>query len=136
MNLEGRNPLHGTYAILLAPYFPPATCAADVNGDGVVNVVDMLAVINAWGVCSLGTLTPCPADINTDFVVNVADLLALIAAWGSCDSPEEAPQSVEDCQTRCSNYFGSSGAEYTDCVSKCISALCETGVLPPEDCPE
>ncbi|MHC4766478.1 MAG: dockerin type I domain-containing protein, partial [Planctomycetota bacterium] len=27
-------------------------CAADVNGDGVVNVVDFLAVLAAWGECT------------------------------------------------------------------------------------
>lgn len=56
-----------------------ASCPADVNHDGVVNVADLLAVIGAWG------KAPCePADINLDGSVNVADLLAVIAAWGAC----------------------------------------------------
>ena len=49
---------------------------ADVNGDGVVNVLDLLAVIAAWG--SPGG----PEDVNSDGVVDVLDLLAVIAAWG------------------------------------------------------
>lgn len=58
-------------------------CPADINGNNVVNVTDMLAVINAWGACA----AQCPADIAPlcgDDQVNVADLLATINAWGSC----------------------------------------------------
>jgi hypothetical protein len=29
----------------------PATCDADVNGDGIVDVSDLLALISAWGMC-------------------------------------------------------------------------------------
>ena len=54
-------------------------CPADVTGDGVVNVRDLLAVIKARGPCS-----GCAADINDDGVVNVKDLLAVINAWGPC----------------------------------------------------
>lgn len=55
----------------------------DVNQDGTVNVVDMLSVINGWGVCP-NPPQPCPNDINADGLVNVLDLLAVINAWGSC----------------------------------------------------
>ena len=48
----------------------------DINGDGVVNVVDMLLVIGEWGQC-----TACPEDINGDGLVDVVDLLAVISAW-------------------------------------------------------
>ncbi len=48
----------------------------DVNGDGLVDVLDLLAVIAAWGSCD-----GCPEDINGDAWVNVTDLLAVIAAW-------------------------------------------------------
>ncbi len=57
----------------------PPPCPADINGDGNVNVTDLLAVIGAWGACP-----GCPADINGDDVVNVTDLLAVIGAWGPC----------------------------------------------------
>jgi len=53
----------------------------DVNGDGVVNVDDLLAVINAWGACP-----DCDADIAPhpagNGVVNVDDLLMVINHWG------------------------------------------------------
>jgi hypothetical protein len=49
----------------------------DVNGDGLVNVADLLAVVDAWGPC----LT-CPEDINGDGTVNVVDLLIVVGNWG------------------------------------------------------
>lgn len=58
-------------------------CPADINGDAVVNVSDLLAVINAWGPCQPPP-PDCAADINGDGVVNVSDLLAVINAWGAC----------------------------------------------------
>jgi hypothetical protein len=54
-------------------------CAADVVADGVVNVLDFLAIIAAWGVCP-----DCAADVNGDGVVDIQDVLALLAAWGEC----------------------------------------------------
>lgn len=68
---------NGTCTISCAP--TPPQCPADINGDNVVNVSDLLAVINAWGACA-----GCPADINGDNVVNVSDMLAVINAWGPC----------------------------------------------------
>lgn len=62
----------------VAVAMPIDFCPADINGDSLVNVVDLLAVINAWG--SGGG----PADVNGDGVVNVGDLLAVINAWGAC----------------------------------------------------
>ena len=63
---------------------PPAT-PGDINGDNLVNVADLLAVINAWGTCP-GSPQPCPADIapspNGDGVVNIQDLLMIINNWG------------------------------------------------------
>jgi hypothetical protein len=50
----------------------------DVNGDGTVNVADLLAVIAAWGPCP----PPCAADTNGDGAVNISDLLLVIGHWG------------------------------------------------------
>jgi hypothetical protein len=57
----------------------PNPCPADIDGNGTVNVDDLLAVINSWGACA-----GCAADINDDGTVNVDDLLAVINAWGRC----------------------------------------------------
>ncbi|MDG2291030.1 MAG: dockerin type I domain-containing protein, partial [Phycisphaerales bacterium] len=54
-------------------------CLGDVDGDGSVNVVDLLAVISAWGPCE-----ECDADIDANGLVDVTDLLTIISAWGPC----------------------------------------------------
>ena len=54
-------------------------CPTDVNGDGMIDVVDLTLVILAWG-------TDDPdADINNDGDVNVIDLTLLILDWGPCE---------------------------------------------------
>lgn len=58
---------------------PP--CPADVNGNSVVNVDDLLAVINGWG--PNGGPADC-APPGGNGVINVDDLLTVINAWGSC----------------------------------------------------
>lgn len=54
-------------------------CPADLNGDGVVDVSDLLILLAAWGPAE-----GAAADLNGDSVVDVSDLLVLLAAWGSC----------------------------------------------------
>ena len=56
----------------------PNNCPTDINGDGYVNVSDLLAVIDQWG------LTDSPADVTGDGVVNVSDILLIISSWGPC----------------------------------------------------
>lgn len=57
---------------------PSEGIVGDLNGDGVVNVADMLILLAAWGECD----GDCPADLNGDGVVDVADLLMLLSNWG------------------------------------------------------
>jgi len=54
----------------------------DVDGDGAVNVDDLLAVINGWGACPVPCPPTCSADVNDNCVVNVDDLLMVINNWG------------------------------------------------------
>lgn len=54
-------------------------CPADVNGDDVVGISDLLAVLGSWGSTEGG-----PEDINNDGLVGITDLLVLLAAWGPC----------------------------------------------------
>jgi hypothetical protein len=49
-----------------------------VNGDDAVDVLDLLAVLAAWG------QTGVPEDVNGDGAVNVLDLLAVLGEWGPC----------------------------------------------------
>ena len=60
-------------------YRPAPECPADVTGDGVVDVLDLLAVLAAWGSAGGGG-----EDITGDGVVDVLDLLEVLAAWGPC----------------------------------------------------
>ncbi|MAB81952.1 MAG: hypothetical protein CMJ24_00765, partial [Phycisphaerae bacterium] len=53
-------------------------CPADINGDGIVNVQDLLNVIADWGCTAPES---CLADINGDGTVNVQDLLLVIGDW-------------------------------------------------------
>ncbi|UCD75632.1 MAG: PKD domain-containing protein [Phycisphaerales bacterium] len=53
---------------------------ADVNGDGVVNIYDLFAVLAAWGGCP-DPPEPCPADINEDGVVDFDDVLLVLNNW-------------------------------------------------------
>ena len=52
----------------------------DLDGDGVVNTVDLLLLFAQWGPC--GDCNDCSADLDDDCVVNTSDLLLLFANWG------------------------------------------------------
>jgi hypothetical protein len=53
-------------------------CPSDINGDGVVDVSDLLAVLAAWG------QPDEEADLNNDGNVNINDLLMVLGDWGDC----------------------------------------------------
>lgn len=57
---------------------PVVECPADVNGDLIVDVSDVLLIISAWG------SSDADSDIDDDGIVDVADLLILIDSWGAC----------------------------------------------------
>jgi predicted outer membrane repeat protein len=62
----------------IADVCPDQDCP-DINGDGNVNVSDLLVVIDQWG------LTNSPADLNLDGTVDVSDLLIVVGNWGPCE---------------------------------------------------
>ena len=55
------------------------TCFGDIDGNGAVDVNDVLAVLADWGPCR-----DCAADLDGNGEVDVTDLLAVLAAWGDC----------------------------------------------------
>ena len=61
---------------------------ADLNGDGVVDYVDLGIVSVA---VSYGNCTGCPEDVNNDGVVNEGDLMLVRNAWSSLDGPLPPP---------------------------------------------
>ena len=84
--LDGNNVIVGApwnepdgYAELFNGMLGSCDCVADINGDNIVNVPDLLSVIAAWGVCE-----SCQEDINEDGIVDVSDLLIIISNWGDC----------------------------------------------------
>ena len=67
----------GVSIYAVAWLFPEITgVAGDANGDGIVNILDIVAVLAVWGPCE-----GCVEDLNGDDVVNVLDLLEVIGAW-------------------------------------------------------
>ena len=56
-------------------------CAGDVTGNGVIDGVDLAAVLGVWGTAGQGKF---PTDINLDGTVNAADLAYLLSNWGDC----------------------------------------------------
>jgi outer membrane protein assembly factor BamB len=53
----------------------------DVNGDGAVDVADLVELLVSWGPCPEPP-EPCPADIDGDGDVDVGDLVELFVNWG------------------------------------------------------
>jgi len=68
----------GSTQTVVNSHAPPTPCPGDFNGDGAVNVADLLVLMAAWGPGN------GDEDINGDGSVNVADLLILMGAWGAC----------------------------------------------------
>lgn len=54
-------------------------CSGDVDGNGRVDVDDIIDVISSWGATGDN-----PADVNNDNVVGAADLAIVLAGYGSC----------------------------------------------------
>jgi hypothetical protein len=53
----------------------------DLDGDGVVGILDLLVLLARWGPCP-DPPAPCPADLDGDGTVGIRDLLILLANWG------------------------------------------------------
>ena len=54
-------------------------CEGDIDNSGIVDLIDILAVISAWGFCE-----GCAEDIDDNNTIDVHDLLAVFSAWGVC----------------------------------------------------
>jgi hypothetical protein len=63
--------------------FQGTSCPWDLNGDGEVNVLDLIELVMSFGPCE-----NCPADFNDDGIVNVLDLITLIMNFGPCPGTE------------------------------------------------
>jgi len=115
---------------------PP--CPGSVNGDGMVDVNDLLMVISSWGACP----TPCPRSCTADIdpvagncVVDVNDLLVVITSWGACPT---CPGTLTWCQGSCRDLAN----DPTYCGTTCENAVvcgqfetCTGGVCVPVGSP-
>lgn len=70
---------HLAFVVDVRPAADSPTIPGDLNGDGIVDVADLLLLLGAWGPCAGES---CPADLNDDGTVDVADLLILLGNWG------------------------------------------------------
>ncbi len=73
------------YQTLIWEFTPPVALEGhfvdaqigDLDGDGIVGILDILIVIADWGSCT----GDCAGDVNGDGSINILDLLILIANW-------------------------------------------------------
>ncbi len=59
--------------------FQVSACLWDLDANGSVGILDLLALLAAWGTDPGG-----PPDFDGDGTVGILDLLALLANWGPC----------------------------------------------------
>ena len=58
----------------------------DVNGDGVVNILDLISVVQAMGTSEAEGPIYFPADVNGDGIVNILDLVKVASSFGETAS--------------------------------------------------
>jgi hypothetical protein len=63
----------------------PDECEAapgDLDGNGVVDIADLLDLLAAWGACPAPCPPACSADLDEDCAVGITDVLVLLGNWG------------------------------------------------------
>lgn len=104
---------------------PLGSCPEDVDGDGIVAVGDLLAIIADFGECGDGTYRPA-GDVDGDCCVSVSDILAVVAAWGQDCTPVGAcclpAGGCADAETE-ADCLGA-GGDYQGDDSTCASSNC------------
>ena len=71
-------------------------CIADVSGDGMVAVEDILLLLVLWGKQIDPHEETLDEDLNADGIIDIADILIVILAWGEC-SPFTIPNITGAC---------------------------------------
>ena len=70
---------------------PDPVAPADVNGDGIVNILDLVSVSS-----NFGKTDQTPADVNGDGIVNIIDLVKVAGEMGGgAAAPSAHPQALE-----------------------------------------
>ena len=60
-------------------YLRIVSCQADLDGNGLVEVLDLFALFAAWGTNPGG-----PPDLDGDGTVGITDMFIMFGAWGPC----------------------------------------------------
>lgn len=55
-------------------------CLIDLNGDHVINGIELAIILSNWGAVPVGTT----GDVNGDGFINGVDLTIIISGWGPC----------------------------------------------------
>lgn len=80
-----------TAIVAPTPAMAGGGCEGDVNGDGAVDVLDIIGVLQNWGECP--GEGECTGDVNGDNVVDFMDLLVVIQNFGcgltECETRED-----------------------------------------------
>ena len=63
-------------SLILAELAGGTAVEGDMNGDGLVNIDDILLILAAWGPCD-----GCPEDVDGNNVVDFSDLLVVLRNW-------------------------------------------------------
>ncbi|MEE2681422.1 MAG: GC-type dockerin domain-anchored protein, partial [Planctomycetota bacterium] len=98
---------------------PDAGCPSDLNGDAIVDGVDLGMVLGAWG------SHPGSADITGDGTVDAHDLAYLLAAWG--DSCNEVPCPPEPLPSLPAVIANSTTGQITDHFVSCTTGVTYLG---------
>ncbi len=65
--------------VILTP--PTAEIPGDADGDGRVDVNDLLIVLANWGACPGSCPPACLGDVDHDCMVGVLDMLLVLGNW-------------------------------------------------------
>ncbi|HBZ97803.1 MAG TPA: hypothetical protein DEO57_08155 [Phycisphaerales bacterium] len=89
-NLLDGNQLHpldepsaAFFATILGDILRDAGCPGDLQGNGIIDVLDLLVVIDQWD-------QPSESDIDGNGVFDIGDVLEVLESWGDC-WPVQAP---------------------------------------------
>jgi len=75
------------------PVAPKPPVVRDLNGDGIVDAIDLGNLLGAWGPCT--KQAACPADLNGDGVVDSADIGMLLEVLGTAVASQPKGQGMD-----------------------------------------
>ena len=106
----------------------PIDTPLDVNGDGVVDVADLVIVATAYGT-RVPAGTDLPADVNSDGVVNLLDLTLVANAIDAAGGGANAPSLVNiEMVVEASNAISGGNFAYRNVAAALADAKLEIGI--------